>query len=535
MTAKELKASILQLAVTGKLVPQDPNDEPASVLLERIKAEKAKLVKAGKIKKDKNPSEIVAGSDGAVYEKFKDGIIKDISDELPFEIPDGWAWVKLEHCLISLHTGLNPRRFFRLNTADAKNYYVTIRELKNNKVVFSERTDRINDEAIRLCNNRSDLDEGDVLFAGTGSIGVVALVETKPKNWNIKEGVYALKPFQPSLSPRFLLYILQSETIRSLFMQKAVGSTIASVPMKSLISLVIPLPPLAEQKRIVAKIEKLMPLVEEYGKLEETRLQLDADLPAMLEKSILQEAIQGKLVPQDPNDEPASELLKRIANERKALVKAGKLKRDKGESVIFRGSDRLAYETRNGETVCIQDEIPFEIPDSWEWVRLSSLCDFYLGKTPPRGIMEYWDPQEVPWVSIADMIHRGHISTTKECVSNYAMKTGNAGRLSPPETLLMSFKLTIGKVSILDCAASHNEAIISIVPFHDDNFTTRDFLFTFLPILTQYAKSLSAIMGTTLNKKTLGALLIPLPSLAEQKRIVAKIEELRAIIKSLTT
>ena len=298
--------------------------------------------------------------------------------------------------------------------------------------------------------------------------------------------------------------------------------------------IVVALPPLAEQKRIVAKIEKLLPLVEEYDKLEETRLQLDTNLPSVLEKSILQEAIQGKLVPQDPNDEPASELLKRIAAERKALVKAGKLKRDKNESVIFRGSDRLAYETRSDENVCIQDEIPFEIPDSWEWVRLSSLCDFYLGKTPPRGIMEYWDPQEVPWVSIADMIHRGHISTTKECVSNYAMKTGNAGRLSPPETLLMSFKLTIGKVSILDCAASHNEAIISIVPFHDDNFTTRDFLFTFLPILTQYAKSLSAIMGTTLNKKTLGALLVPLPSLAEQKRIVAKIEELRAIIKSLT-
>ncbi len=317
--------------------------------------------------------------------------------------------------------------------------------------------------------------------------------------------------------------------------QYATATAQPGLSVKVVLDSLFPLPPLAEQKRIVAKIEKLMPLVEEYGKMEEARLQLDADLPSALEKSILQEAIQGKLVPQDPNDEPASELLKRIAAERKALVKAGKLKHDKSESVIYRGSDRLAYETRNGETVCIQDEIPFEIPDSWEWVRLSSLCDFYLGKTPPRGIMEYWDPQEVPWVSIADMIHRGHISTTKECVSNYAMKTGNAGRLSPPETLLMSFKLTIGKVSILDCAASHNEAIISIVPFHDDNFTTRDFLFTFLPILTQYAKSLSAIMGTTLNKKTLGALLIPLPSLAEQKRIVAKIEELRAIIKSLTT
>ena len=536
MTAKELKASILQLAVTGKLVPQDPNDEPASVLLERIKAEKAKLVKAGKIKQDKNPSEIVTGSDGAVYEKFKDGAVKDISGELPFEIPEGWVWARLEHCLISLHTGLNPRRFFRLNTADAKNYYVTIRELKSNKVVFSDRTDRINDEALRLCNNRSDLDEGDVLFAGTGSIGVMALIEEKPTNWNIKEGVYALKPSQSSISPRFLLYALQSEAIRSLFMQKAVGSTIASVPMKSLLSLCIPLPPFAEQKRIVAKIEKLMPLVEEYGKMEETRLQLDADLPATLEKSILQEAIQGKLVPQDPNDEPASELLKRIVAERKALVKAGKLKRDKTESVIFRGSDRLAYETRNGETVCIQDEIPFEIPDSWEWVRLGSVCSFVRGSGIKRS--ETTD-------SGSPCIRYGEIYTTygysfqaaksftSESVAAKCHKAHSGDVLC---TLTGECKEEIAKATAYlgteAIAIGGDLARISNHPYNPMLLV----YFMFSPfMLSQKAEKSNGDIIVHIGKEAIENLLIPLPPIAEQERIVTKIANLLSTITSFTT
>ena len=474
----------------------------------------------------------------AVYEKFKDGTVKDISDELPFEIPDGWAWVKLEHCLISLHTGLNPRRFFRLNTADAKNYYVTIRELKNNKVVFSERTDRINDEAIRLCNNRSDLDEGDVLFAGTGSIGVVALVETKPKNWNIKEGVYALKPFQPSLFPRFLLYILQSETIRSLFMQKAVGSTIASVPMKSLISLVIPLPPLAEQKRIVAKIEKLMPLVEEYGRMEETRLQLDADLPATLEKSILQEAIQGKLVPQDPNDEPASELLKRIAAERKALVKSGKLKRDKVESVIFRGSDRLAYETRNGETVCIQDEIPFEIPDSWEWVRLGSLITFISGVS--------YDKDDVAKSGIrvlrgGNIKRDGKLYLWEDDVFLPETYSNNENEIHKDDVVIVAAtgsSTVIGRAAVAsaDMARVQIGAFLRIArPLFTDISAWIALIFH-SPFYRQHIQEKAK--GTNirnLKAEYITDFIIPLPPLYEQRRIVKRVEELKATARTLVT
>ena len=417
-----------------------------------------------------------------------------------------------------------------MNTADAKNYYVTIRELKNNKVVFSERTDRINDEAIRLCNNRSDLDEGDVLFAGTGSIGVVALVETKPKNWNIKEGVYALKPFQPSLSPRFLLYILQSETIRSLFMQKAVGSTIASVPMKSLISLVIPLPPLAEQKRIVAKIEKLMPLVEEYGTLEETRLQLDADLPTTLEKSILQEAIQGKLVPQDPKDEPASELLKRIAAERKALVKAGKLKRDKSESVIFRGSDRLAYETRNGETVCIQDEIPFEIPDSWEWVRLGDMSNY--------GQCTSVDTADIPpdtWSLDLEEIEKG-TGRLIERKTAAGKKSKSSKHVFTKGTLLYSkLRTYLNKVLV---ANMDGVCTSEIVPIELNGGVNAEYVR--LVLMSPYFLEYTASKGYGIKMPRVGTddmkqSLIPLPPLDEQKRIVRRVEELKATTRTLVT
>ena len=542
MTAKELKASILQLAVTGKLVPQDPNDEPASVLLERIKTEKAKLVKAGKIKKDKNPSEIVTGSDGAVYEKFKDGTVKDISDDIPFEIPEGWAWTRLEHCLVSLHTGLNPRRFFRLNTIDAKNYYVTIRELRNNKVIFTERTDRINDEALRLCNNRSDLDKGDVLFAGTGSIGIMALVEQKPTNWNIKEGVYALKPFQAALFPQYLLHILQSEAMRAIFMQKAVGSTIASVPMKSLLSLLLPLPPLAEQKRIVAKIEKLMPLVEEYGKTEETRRQLDADLPTSLAKSILQEAIQGKLVPQDPNDEPASELLRRVAAERKALVKAGKLKASKAESVIFRGSDRLAYETRDGETVCIQDEIPFDIPDSWEWVRLGDLIDTESGLSYRKEDLAIKDNSMVRILRGGNILDGEFVFKDDDVFIARKMLSG-CPTIHRFDFVLpaVTSHIHLGKTALfrddLNDTCAGGFLLMLHLSFKDIRLAEYLLLYFQSRTYKDYCKTIANKSGQTffnLSRKKLLQTPIPIPPIAEQSRIVERMRIIKDQIISLT-
>ncbi|MHB0854058.1 MAG: restriction endonuclease subunit S [Rectinema subterraneum] len=182
------------------------------------------------------------------YEYYRDRL-------LAFE-PDMVKWMLLDDIIISLNTGLNPRQFFRLNTDDAKNYYITIRELQNNRIIFTNKTDRINDEAMRLCNNRSNLEINDVLFSGTGTIGTTAIIETQPINWNIKEGVYAIKPKQELIIPRFLMYLLNSKQIRSQYMQKAAGGTVKSVPMNEMRKLRIPLPPLSEQERIVAILDR---------------------------------------------------------------------------------------------------------------------------------------------------------------------------------------------------------------------------------------------------------------------------------------
>ena len=243
-----------------------------------------------------------------------------------------------------------------------------------------------------------------------------------------------------------------------------------------------------------------------------------------LKNSILLMAVQGKLVPQDPNDEPASVLLERIHAEKERLIKEKKIKREKNPSVIFKGADNTPYEKIGDEVVPV--DTPFDIPDSWEWVQFKDLVDYSMGKTPPRKETEYWSNGTLPWVSIADLVADGTVTATKECVNSFAAKNTFKGKISKAGTLLMSFKLTVGKVSILGIDAFHNEAIISIYPFVDPDKITTMFLFATLPLLSQSGDTKSAIKGNTLNSDSLDALLIPLPPIMEQKRIFDKLHEL---------
>ena len=158
--------------------------------------------------------------------------------------------------ILSLNTGLNPRQFFRLNTDDAENYYITIREIHGGRIVPSEKTDRINDEALCLCNNRSNLEVGDVLFSGTGTIGETAVITEEPSNWNIKEGVYTIKPDQTRIVPQFLRYLLTSEQMKTAYMKKVAGGTVKSIPMAEMRKLLIPVPSIDEQKRIVLLLSR---------------------------------------------------------------------------------------------------------------------------------------------------------------------------------------------------------------------------------------------------------------------------------------
>lgn len=188
--------------------------------------------------------------------------------------PDGVEFLQLGQIIYSLNTGLNPRKFFRLNTDDAINYYVTIREIHNNRIEFSTSTDRINDEALRLCNNRSNLEAGDVLFSGTGTIGETALITETPVNWNIKEGVYVLKPNKEKVYPKFLMYLLQSDAVRSEYMKKVAGDTVKSIPMKDLRKIEVPVPPLEVQRGIVRILDNLSETTQKLE--EELRAELEA-------------------------------------------------------------------------------------------------------------------------------------------------------------------------------------------------------------------------------------------------------------------
>lgn len=225
--------------------------------------------------------------------------------------------------------------------------------------------------------------------------------------------------------------------------------------------------------------------------------------PQELKNSIIQLAIRGGLVEQRTEEGSAEELYSLIQAEKKS----------KG-----------IYNSKKMEPIK-EDVIPYDIPDNWRWVRFGDIVEYNMGKTPPRAEAEWWKPEH-PWVSIADMPENGHITSTKECVSMSAINEKFGNKVSQAGTMIMSFKLTVGRVSVLDIDAVHNEAIISIYPFYDDDKAIQSYLFKLLPTVTQYGDTKNAIKGKTLNSTSICNLLIPLPPLAEQKRIVAKIEEL---------
>ena len=514
MTAEDLRKAILQQAIQGKLVPQDPNDEPASVLLECIREEKARLVKEKKIKKDKNESIIYRGEDNSHYEKFADGTVKCIDDEIPFEIPQSWCWVRLI-CVGKTETGTTPSKTHPEYFGDYIPF-IGPGNIQGNRIVSY--TQGISEIGVDYCR---PVPQNTILQVCIGgSIGKAAIT-TELSAFN--QQINSIEPYQ-CVDYKYVFYTLLTDYFKRAMIDRSTGTATPIINRSNWEGIILPIPPQLEQQRIVARIEELMPITDKYEKSQEALDKLNADIFDKLKKSVLQEAIQGKLVPQDPNDEPASELLKRINAEKEQLIKDGKIKRDKNTSIIFKGDDNKYFEKKGTEVVCIDDEIPFEIPDSWEWVRFKNLVQFSLGKTPERIDSTYWSPNDYPWVSIADMEDKSTLTKTKEFISQKALTEKFNKTFSPIGTLIMSFKLTIGKVSILGINAVHNEAIISIFPFINEDNITRDYLYNFLSIITGYTASTEAIKGATLNSKKISEMLIPLPPLQEQKRIVKALD-----------
>jgi len=512
MTAQQLKNSILQMAVQGKLVPQDPTDEPASVLLERIRAEKEKLIKEGKIKKEKNPSVIFRGSDNLPYEKVGKEV-RCIADEIPFEIPDSWEWIRLGN-IGEWGAGSTPSR-------TQPEYYKngTIPWLKTGDLTdgyIAEIPESISQIALKKTSVKLN-PAGSVLIAMYGAtIGKLGIL-TFPATTN--QACCACLPLN-GVENLFLFYFLMA--MKTFFVKQSEGGAQPNISKEKIVATLMPLPPFAEQKRIVAKIEELLPHIEEYGKAESKVSKLNAEFPEQLKKSILQWAIQGKLVPQNPEDEPASVLLERIRAEKAKLIKEGKIKKDKNESVIFR-RDNLPYEKVGKEVRCIADEIPFEIPDSWEWIRLGNIGEWGAGSTPSRTQPEYYKNGTIPWLKTGDLTD-GYIAEIPESISQIALKKTSV-KLNPAGSVLIAmYGATIGKLGILTFPATTNQACCACLPL---NGVENLFLFYFLMAMkTFFVKQSEGGAQPNISKEKIVATLMPLPPFAEQKRIVAEIEKI---------
>ena len=515
MNGKQLKNSILQWAIQGKLVPQDPNDEPASVLLEKIRTEKARLIKEGKIKKDKNESFIFRGDDNSYYEKFiATGEVKCIDEEIPFEIPSSWEWTRIGN--IFNHTSGKQQSSSNKNGGTPEKFITTSNLYWGYFVLDNVKVMNFTEEESKNCSAT----KGDLLVCEGGAGYGRSAIWNEDYDICLQNHVHRLRPLVDGTCEYVYYFIYLQKESNNL---ASVGTAMPGLSANRLKRLLVPLPPIAEQNRITKKLKEVFLVVEKYNKVQDELNLLNSSLNDILKKSILQEAIQGKLVPQIAEEGTAQELLEQIQQEKSQLIKEGKLKKSAlTDSVIYKGDDNKYYEQVGNEDIDITEEIPFDLPDNWTWVRFGQYIRMSIGKTPPRGEIKYWTNGKYPWVSISDMSDYGLVTTTKESVSECARNL--FGKISPAGTLIMSFKLTVGRTSLLNVSAYHNEAIISIYPFVDKNYQARNYLFHILPIISNLGDSKDAIKGKTLNSKSLNNLLLPLPPLKEQGRIVAMIE-----------
>ena len=447
------------------------------------------------------------------YEKMPDGTVRCIDSEIPFEIPPGWEWTRIGNVFnhasgkqqsSSNKHGGTPQKFITTS-----NLYWGYFVLDNIKVM------NFTAEEIKTCSAT----KGDLLVCeGGAGYGRSAI-------WNydydicLQNHIHRLRPCVSGICEyvyHFIYLLKESNNLAS------VGTAMPGLSANRLKGLLLPFPPLSEQKRIVTKLGELLPQIEKFNVVQNQQDGLNRTIKESLKKSILQEAIQGRLVSQIALEGTAEQLLEEIEAEKKRRVKDGKLKKSAlTASRIFHGDDNRYYEQISSQILDISSEITFDIPDSWRYCRLGDIAYLRLGKTPPRGEPEYWKPGEYPWVSIADMVDGGTIYHTKESISKEGARLFQ-NIISPAGSLIMSFKLTIGKISILGTHAFHNEAIVTICPY----VISADWLKCFLPMIAQTGTTKDAIKGKTLNSKSLNALLIPLPPLLEQKRILAMIDKI---------
>lgn len=528
MTAQQLKNSILQMAVQGKLVPQDPNDEPASVLLERIRAEKERLIKEKKIKREKNPSVIFKGADNTPYEKIGDEV-RSLAGEVPFEIPDSWEWARLGSVVYNRGQTSPSTEFCYIDIGSIDN--------KNQKLNPTDTTiapDKAPSRARKL------VDMGDILYSTVRPyLHNMCIIDREFPHIPIASTGFAVLTCHANLLNKYLFYYLMSPDFDAYAnnTDNAKGVAYPAINDDRLYKALIPIPPVAEQHRIVSAIDSVnMPLCE-YGGKEETLRILNTSFPENLKKSILQEAVQGKLVPQDLSDEPAEALLERIRVEKQRLIKEGKVKKDKRESVIFR-RDNSHYEKLDGVERCIDDELPFEIPKSWAWVRFSDIAVFENGDRSSRYPVESdYVPDGIPFFGAKDMGEKYMEYSSVRFITPQKFEELGNGKLKDGDFVCL-LRGNVGKTRIYKENEKYHTGFIcaQMLIIRCIESSIQKYVYTVINS-QYYCRAIeSKITGTAVRQlpaKEVANILVPLPPLAEQRRIVQRIEELLPLVKGL--
>ena len=482
MTPQELKSSILQLAIQGKLVEQRPEEGTAEELFAKIQEEKQRLIAEKKIKKEKPLPEIT-------------------EDEKPFDIPESWKWVRVGSCG-SWGSGATPSR------TNSEYYGGTIPWLKTgdlNDDIITEIPEYITELALEKTSVRLN-PIGSVLMAmygaTIGKLGILGIEATT------NQACCACIPYE-GVYNKFLFYFLMAS--RTAFIKMGEGGAQPNISKEKIVNALFPLPPLAEQKRIVAKIEELLPLVDRYEQAWSKLEQFNNRFPEDMKKSLLQYAIQGKLVEQRPEEGTAEELFAQIQEEKQRLIAEKKIKKEKPLPEIT------------------EDEKPFDIPESWKWVRVGSCGSWGSGATPSRTNSEYYGGT-IPWLKTGDL-NDDIITEIPEYITELALEKTSV-RLNPIGSVLMAmYGATIGKLGILGIEATTNQACCACIPYEG---VYNKFLFYFLMASrTAFIKMGEGGAQPNISKEKIVNALFPLPPLAEQKRIVEKLEQLLPLCERL--
>ena len=491
MTPQELKNSILQLAIQGKLVEQRPEEGTAEELYNRLKAEKASGIKKGLWGKSKSLTEIEDG-------------------EILFEIPDSWRWIKIGEIASVVTKGTTPRG------GNVSYLDEGIGFLRAENVAGLDKIDKTNLKCVDIDTHvgflkRSIIHANDILITIAGTLGRTALVRETDLPLNVNQAVSIVRLVNTQdISLLFFIYALNSTAIQRYLTGQKKITAIPNLTLEIIENCLIPLPPLAEQKRIVAKIEELLPLIERYEKAWSRLEDFNKRFPGDMQKSILQMAIQGKLVKQRPEEGTGKELYRQIQAEKQALIKAGKIKKEKPLPEIA------------------EDEIPFEIPESWKWVRLCTIGNTQTGNTPSKAHPEYLG-SVIPFITPGDILN-GSI-----CYSNQALSSlgKEVARVAESGTILqVCIGGSIGKAAVTNQEVTFNQQINSIKPLN----CIPDYVYSVMTSQSFIKKMKDSAGGTAtpiINRGLWDSLLIPLPPLAEQKRIVARLEELLPLCERL--